>query len=77
MTSVGNHPNLVNLVGACSVDGESDLKVEQSRYSSLYCAGMTQRASLVSSVIGLNLIGFKTIEMGGSKTPAYLLSTCL
>ena len=35
MTSVGNHPNLVNLVGACSVDGESDLKVEQSRYSSL------------------------------------------
>ena len=35
MTSVGNHPNLVNLVGACSVDGESDLKVEQSCYSSL------------------------------------------
>ena len=35
MTSVGNHPNLVNLVGACSVDGESGLKEEQSRYSSL------------------------------------------
>ena len=35
MTSVGNHPNLVNLVGACSIGGESDLKVEQSRYSSL------------------------------------------
>ena len=70
MTSVGNHPNLVNLVGACSVDGESDLKVEQSvtRVFALYCAGS------VSSVTGLDLIGFKTLEMGESKTPATLLS---
>ena len=28
MGSVGNHPNLVNLIGACSSEGESALKLE-------------------------------------------------
>ena len=28
MTSVGQHPNLVNLIGACSHGGESELNIE-------------------------------------------------
>ena len=31
MDSVGHHPNLVNLIGACSSAGESALKLELNR----------------------------------------------
>ena len=70
MTSVSNHPNLVNLVGACSVDGESGLKVEQSRYSSLRSSLHRYHATSVSREFRYRFEFdwfFKTMEMGGRK----------
>ena len=54
MDSVGHHPNLVNLIGACSSEGESALKLElnilglagENLSTSRLCMGRINRSSV-------------------------------